>query len=143
MLVLKCMVMLFVVMSLGGCGVVRLAPSQVQKQNAWLLYKTTAAIHQQSQQEQASEQLSDLAQLAQMQSQAVVSDYGMPESVPASDIESLLDGNAGKIADEAIAQSELAVSGSAWLDVLVVIISLISGAAGGQYLGAGRRRAVK
>lgn len=143
MVILKCMILFLVVMTLSGCGLVRLAPSQTQKQNAWLLHKTTTAIHQQAQQEQANEQLSALALLAQNQSQAVVADYGMPDPVPPGDIDSLLNGQACNIADEAMSQSEFAANGSAWLDVLVVIISLISGAAGGQYFGAAKRRTVK
>lgn len=140
MFMLKFFIVLILVMTLNGCGVVKLAPGQVQKQNAWLLQQTVTAANQQAVTEQSSQQLINLTALAVDQSQAVVLDYGMPDITPASDIDSLLNGQTKALADEAIYWSGGGGDSDFWLNLLMVILSLVSGAAGNQYLGTIRRK---
>ena len=81
----------FVVLILGlllitfsGCGQLRLAPDEKQKQNAYLHQKTLAAAANQARQEEASTQLKSLTDRAERQGEIFLAHYGMPESLPAT-----------------------------------------------------------
>ena len=68
-----------------GCEGIRFAPSEAQKQNAWVHNRTAAISSQTAQSEQASEKLQELTKLSETQSQAFVAYYGMPEELPKAD----------------------------------------------------------
>jgi hypothetical protein len=75
--------LLFVVtFCVGGCDSLRLAPSEPQKQNAWLHSRTTAQAAQTARNENASDKLQALAQLSELQSRSFASYFGLPKEYP-------------------------------------------------------------
>ncbi len=67
---------------LGGCDSMRFAPTEAQKQNAWLHNRTTAVTAECARAEEASEKLQALAGLSELQSRAFVSYCGLPKEFP-------------------------------------------------------------
>jgi hypothetical protein len=65
-----------------GCGSVRFAPTEGQKQNAWLHNRTTAVTAECARAEDASEKLQALAGLSELQSRAFVAYHGLPREFP-------------------------------------------------------------
>jgi hypothetical protein len=64
----------------GGCGVLRKAPGEIQKQNAWVHFRTANLAADAADREDASEHLQKLTRLGEFQSRAFVSYFGLPES---------------------------------------------------------------
>lgn len=62
-----------------GCESLRFAPSEEQKQNAWLHSRTASAAALQAKEEVASDKLQGLTELSKHQSRAFVSYYGLPK----------------------------------------------------------------
>ncbi len=90
---MKKIVLVLVVLSvfLAGCESLRFAPTEIQKQNAWLHDRTAAMIVQQTKLEDSSEQLQNLSQLSEVQSRVITAYYGLPKEYPAAQtIEELL-----------------------------------------------------
>lgn len=135
MLIVKYIVVFVVLFCIGGCGVLRFSPGQVQKQNAWLLHETTKAASVEAKKENAGEALQKLTELSVKQSESVVLDYGFPEVIPDSDIDSLLSVETYRIADQALSKSNGEKDFSdIIMNLLVVVLSLFGGAAGSQYV---------
>ncbi len=67
---------------LAGCETLRFAPSEAQKQNAWLHNRTAIITAQTAKDEQTSEELQALTQLGDLQSRAFVSYCGLPKEFP-------------------------------------------------------------
>ena len=127
--------------AMSGCGIVRLAPSEQQKQNAWLLKETTAAAAEIAIEQEADKKLTDLVKLASRQSQAVVLDYGLPEDTPDSGLDDLLSARTLTIAEEAIYDSNRQSSDSSIIsEIIIVLVGLFSGAAGIQYIGSVKKK---
>jgi hypothetical protein len=74
-------VLIFVLFT-AGCDSLRLAPSEQQKQNAWLHNRTTAAAAETARVQSTSSELQALTQLAEQQSQAFTAYYGLPQEYP-------------------------------------------------------------
>jgi hypothetical protein len=74
-LILLCFVLI-------GCEGLRFAPSQAQKQNAWLHNRTTLMTAETARGENASERLQTLAKLSELQSRAFTSYFGLPKEFP-------------------------------------------------------------
>jgi hypothetical protein len=90
----------------GGCGL-RFAPSESQKQNAWVHNRTAAFASQTAQNEQASEELQELTKLSETQSEAFVAYCGLPEELPkANTAEDVLSESNKQLATTAIIQSK-------------------------------------
>jgi len=70
---------------LVGCESLRFAPSQVQKQNAWLHNRTVMVAAETARSEDTSEKLQVLTRLGELQSRAFVSYYGLPKEFPKAD----------------------------------------------------------
>jgi len=66
----------------AGCDSLRFAPSEAQKQNAWLHNRTTTIAADTARLENASEKLQALTQLSEIQSRAFSSHYGLPKEFP-------------------------------------------------------------
>jgi len=66
----------------AGCDSLRFAPTEAQKQNAWLHNRTTTIVADTARLENASEQLQALTQLSEIQSRAFSSHYGLPKEFP-------------------------------------------------------------
>ncbi len=65
-----------------GCDTLRLAPSEQQKQNAWLHNRTTAVAAETARGEQTSPELQSLTKLSELQSRAFTSYCGLPKESP-------------------------------------------------------------
>ena len=66
----------------SGCGDLRLAPSEGQKQNAWLHNRTTEMAAEAAKAEEVSPTLQALTKLSEVQSRAFTSHYGLPKEYP-------------------------------------------------------------
>jgi len=69
----------------AGCDSLRFAPSEAQKQNAWLHNRTAVIAAETAKTEDTSERLQALTQLSELQSRAFSSYYGLPKEVPQAD----------------------------------------------------------
>jgi hypothetical protein len=67
---------------LAGCDSLRFAPTETQKQNAWLHNRTATVSADTASAENASEKLQALTQLSELQSRALSSHYGLPKEFP-------------------------------------------------------------
>jgi len=65
-----------------GCESLRFAPSEQQKQNAWLHNRTTTVAAESARDENTSEKLKSLTELSDLQSRAFVSYNGLPKEFP-------------------------------------------------------------
>jgi hypothetical protein len=73
---------LICVLCTAGCDSLRLAPSEQQKQNAWLHNRTAAAAAETARVQNTSSDLQALTQLAELQSQAFTAYCGLPKEYP-------------------------------------------------------------
>lgn len=90
----------------SGCDSLRFAPSEAQKQNAWLHNRTAITAAQTARAEQASQELQALAELSELQSRAFVSYYGLPKEFPkAETIEDILAESNWQLGRTALAES--------------------------------------
>ena len=78
----KAIIISLVCVVLSGCGTLRFAPTEAQKQNAWLHNRTAIATRQLAENEGSSQRLQDLATLSEYQSRDFCSYYGLPKSFP-------------------------------------------------------------
>jgi hypothetical protein len=84
----------------------RFAPSEGQKQNAWLHNRTAMMAAQTARAEQTSEKLQALTQLSELQSQAFTSYFGLPKEFPqANSAEQVLAESNWQLAQESLQQS--------------------------------------
>jgi hypothetical protein len=74
-----------ILLAAGGCGQIRFAPSEAQKQNSWVHNRTAMIAAQEAQSEQASAQLQELTKLSEVQSRAFMAYCGLPEEMPQAD----------------------------------------------------------
>jgi len=89
--VLVVMVITAVVGASGGCGSLRFAPGEAQKQNAYLHHKTVQAAAIEARQEAVSPALRELTGTAASQSEAIMAYYGLPQEIPqAQSVEDIL-----------------------------------------------------
>jgi hypothetical protein len=122
---------------LAGCEGLRLAPSEKQKQNAWLHSRTAAAAAVTAKSEQTSQQLQALTQLSETQSQAIAAYCGQPKEQPqAQTTEQILAQSNWQLASEALTESTKRpdvweVADSA-MDVGIGIAALFGGVFGTQ-----------
>jgi hypothetical protein len=70
---------------LSGCESLRFAPTENQKQNAWLHNRTAEFAADAAANESTSEKLKGLTNLSAIQSRAITSYYGMPQQFPSAD----------------------------------------------------------
>jgi hypothetical protein len=70
---------------LVGCDSLRFAPTETQKQNAWLHNRTTMISADTAKTDNASEQLQALTQLSELQNRAFSSYFGLPKEFPPSE----------------------------------------------------------
>ena len=78
-------VLILACLLLAGCESLRFAPSEAQKQNAWLHNRTTTITAEIAKTEETSEKLKALTQLSEAQSGAFISYYGLPKEFPQAD----------------------------------------------------------
>jgi hypothetical protein len=91
---------------LAGCESLRFAPTETQKQNAWLHNRTTEITAETAKTENTSEKLQDLTKLSELQSRAFVSYNGLPKEFPqAETAEDVLAQSNQQLARRALAES--------------------------------------
>ena len=94
------------VFSIAGCDSLRLAPSEQQKQNAWLHNRTAAVAAETAKAEQGSQELQALTQLSELQSRAFTSYCGLPKEYPqAETTEQILGKSNWQLASAAVTES--------------------------------------
>ena len=90
---------------LSGCDTLRFAPSETQKQNAWLHNRTTEFAADTARNENTSEKLKGLTNLSAVQSRAITSYYGLPQEFPPANT-----------ADDVLSQSNIQLAQTAASD---------------------------
>ncbi|KPL25030.1 MAG: hypothetical protein AMJ75_02090 [Phycisphaerae bacterium SM1_79] len=91
---------------LAGCDSLRFAPTEAQKQNAWLHNRTATLAADTARDEVASEKLQALTGLSQLQSRAFTSYCGLPKEFPQADTaEDILAQSNFQLARTALAES--------------------------------------
>lgn len=124
----------------AGCESLRFAPSEAQKQNAWLHNRTTLITAEAARSENASEKLQALTTLAELQSRAFTSYYGLPKEFPqAETAEDILAESNFQLARTALSQSAdrpdtWQVADSA-LELAIGICALLGGVYGTKAAG--------
>jgi len=88
-----------------GCESVRFAPSESQKQNAWLHNRTAIITAETAKSESASEKLQALTTLSEMQSRAFTTYFGLPQEFPQAET-----------AEDILAQSNVALARQALVE---------------------------
>ena len=90
----------------AGCESLRFAPSEAQKQNAWMHNRTAIVAAETARAEDTSEELQALTQLNEVQSRAFSSYFGLPkEFPPAETAEDLLRQSNWQLARTALTES--------------------------------------
>lgn len=103
---IQVLISLFLMCLLCGCDSLRLAPSEQQKQNAWLHNRTAAAAAETARAESTSQDLQALTKLCEQQSRAFTSYCGLPkEYPPAETTPEILSQSSWQLASTALAQS--------------------------------------
>jgi hypothetical protein len=91
---------------LAGCDSLRFAPTETQKQNAWLHNRTAMISAETARVEAASEKLRALTKLSEVQSRAFSSYCGLPKEFPQADTaEDVLAQSNWQLAQTALAES--------------------------------------
>jgi len=97
---------LAVTLFVAGCDSLRLAPSEQQKQNAWLHGRTTVLTAQTAQSEETSPELQALTRLSELQSRSFASYFGLPKEYPAAEsAEDVLAQSNWQLANTALTES--------------------------------------
>jgi hypothetical protein len=124
----------------AGCDSLRFAPSEAQKQNAWLHNRTAIMAAETAKAESASDKLQALTQLGEVQSRAFSSYYGQPKEFPqAETIEDVLAESNWRLARTALQQG--AERPDAWkvadsmLELGIGICALLGGVYGTRAVG--------
>ena len=124
----------------GGCGSLRFAPGQEQKQNAYLHHRTVQAAAMQAQEEDSSQVLQQLTAQASRQSEAIVAHYGLPRELPsANGPEEILSAANGQLTLAARAQA--IERPDPWdvadhlLELGIALAGVVGGVYGGRALG--------
>ncbi|MFB0524291.1 MAG: hypothetical protein ACETVZ_02040 [Phycisphaerae bacterium] len=93
----------FMFLVLAGCSSLRFAPTEAQKQNAWLHNRTTIVAAETARAEDASQKLQALTQLSEVQSRAFSAYCGLPREFPqAETAEDILAESNWQLADMAL-----------------------------------------
>ncbi len=90
----------------AGCDSLRFAPSEKQKQNAWLHNRTASKAAETARAEQSSQELQALTRLSERQSRAFTSYCGLPKEYPSAETtQDILAQANWQLADTALAES--------------------------------------
>jgi len=132
----------------AGCDSLRFAPTEAQKQNAWLHNRTAIMAAETAKVENTSEKLQSLTQLSEVQSRAFSSYYGLPKELPqAETAEDVLAESNWQLAHKALQQG--AERPDAWevadsmLELGIGICALLGGVYGTRAVGFLRQARTK
>jgi hypothetical protein len=130
----KAIATIALILVVGGCGQIRFAPTEEQKQNAWVHNRTAVIAAQTAKDEYASEKLQALTNLSQMQSKAFVAYCGLPGELPeAETAEDVLKESNIQLAKTAIEQSSQRPDSWDIADSTLELGIAIAGLFGGAY----------
>ncbi|MFH1371031.1 MAG: hypothetical protein ABII09_07070 [Planctomycetota bacterium] len=130
----KAMVVMVGMLFFTGCGNIRFAPREEQKQNAWVHNRTAVFAAQMAKDEAVSEKLKALTDLSQIQSRAFVAYCGLPEELPqAESAEDVLSESNRQLATIAIEQSKERPDAWSVADSGLELAIAIAGLFGGAY----------
>ncbi len=136
MLSMKRMVVLavLVVLAVSGCGGLRFAPSEAEKQNVYLHNRTVECAAQEAERENSSAHLQQLTQAAANQSEAIVAHYGLPAELPATDSVEAIVGTENEQVTAA-ARADAAARPDPWdvADGMLELGIAVAGVVGGVY----------
>jgi len=119
---------------LAGCESLRFAPTEGQKQNAWLHNRTAIMAAETARTESASEKLQALTGLSELQSRAFSSYFGLPKEFPrAETAEDILAQSNFQLARRALAESAERPDAFALADNMFELAIGISALLGGVY----------
>jgi hypothetical protein len=122
------------VLLITGCGQIRFAPSEEQRQNAWVHNRTAAIAAQTAIAEQSSAKLQELTKLSETQSQAFVAYCGLPEQLPKADTaDDVLSDSNKQLAATAIEQSKQRPDAWSVADSALELGIAVAGLFGGVY----------
>jgi len=124
-----------------GCGQLRFAPGETQKQNAYLHHYTVQAGAARAHQENVSDTLQSLTTHAARQSDAIMAYYGLPNELPAvSDIEDLLSKDNEELTaqarSEAIQRPDIWQVTDGFLELGIALAGLLGGVYGNKAVAA-------
>jgi len=115
-----------------GCDSIRFAPSEAQKQNAYLHQRTASKASETAIREDVSDELISLTSLSALQSEAFVFDYGFPGELPhAETVDDILNKSSYDLARTASDVSRTRVD--AWdiadgaMDIGIAVAGLLGG----------------
>jgi hypothetical protein len=124
----------------AGCDSLRFAPTETQKQNAWLHNRTAQLAADKARTENTSEQLEGLTSLCAAQSRSFSSYYGMPKEFPPAETpEQILAQSSWQLAQKSLAES--AERPDAWeladnaMELGIGIAALLGGVYGTRAVG--------
>jgi len=125
---------------LAGCDSLRFAPSEAQKQNAWLHNRTAIVTAETARAEDTSQTLQALTQLGEVQSRAFSAYCGLPkEFPPAETVEEILAESSFRLADTALQEStekpDLWQVTDSFLEMGIGICALLGGVYGTRAVG--------
>jgi hypothetical protein len=125
----------FLICLATGCESLRLAPSEQQKQNAWLHNRTAAVAAQTAQAEQSSQELQALTQLSELQSRAFTAYCGLPQAYPPAETTAQILAEsswqlAGAAATESAARPDPWQVADSVLDLGIGLFGLLGGVCG-------------
>jgi hypothetical protein len=135
MISIRLVTLFIVALTVCGCDSLRLAPSEQQKQNAWLHHRTASAAAQTARTESASQDLQALTGLSEQQSLAFTAYCGLPkEYPPAQTTQDLLSASSWQLASTALAQSSERPDpwqvADSMMEVGIGILALLGGVGG-------------
>jgi len=119
---------------LCGCDTLRLAPSEIQKQNAYLHNRVTKIAADTAKDEYSSKKLQALTGLSNLQSKSYTTYFGLPKELPDADTaEDVLAQSNYAVAQTSLEQSAERPDPFETADALLELAIGISAVAGGVY----------
>jgi len=119
---------------IGGCGQIRFAPGEAQKQNAWVHNRTCELAAREAQSEQTSVRLQELTRRSETQSRAFVAYCGLPSEFPkAETAEDVLSESNVLLTRSAIAESSERPDAWQVADSAIELGICVAGLLGGVY----------
>jgi len=118
----------------SGCGSLRFAPGEKQKQNAWLHNRTAIITAETARAEDTSEKLKSLTQLGELQSRCFVAYCGLPEEFPkAETADDILAQSSWQLAGDSLSESAARPDGWQLADNFIEIAIGLCALFGGAY----------
>jgi hypothetical protein len=130
----KLIITSIILLFLCGCDTIRLAPTEIQKQNAYLHNRVTKLAADTTKDEYSSPKLQALANLSHLQSKSYTAYFGLPKELPDADtVEDVLSQSNYNIAQTSLQQPTQRPDPFKTADALLQLAIGISAVFGGVY----------